>query len=388
MVIRTWLVSTAMGIAVMVAAGSNASSPEIHVAKTGDDSGRGSEAAPYLTIGKAATVAQPGDIVTVHTGTYREWVKPARGGTGEDGRIVYRAAPGEDVLIKGSERITSWTAKRRAASGRPNSRLRSSATTTLSPSNSLAVGSTTANGTSRRRLPRRRGISREANSRRGRPDREPGIARSTATTTICANFGRADPNIELTEINVRECLFMPTIARLNTSPSTVSTSCTPPRIGHRPYSNSRPGPSARAWENTGSSRTAPITNARCVGIILGHAPGVDYDDIDAYGDHIVRNNVIRRCGQAGIAGQKGATRSLICGNLIEDTNYRREFGGWETAAIKFHNSVDTVIRGNLIRGVFHQSRGRSGSGSTSATRASGSPQHYLQHPGRHRCSSR
>ena len=73
-----------------------------------------------------------------------------------------------------------------------------------------------------------------------------------------------------------------------------------------------------------------ITNARCVGIILGHAPGVDYSDIDAFGDHIVRNNVIRRCGQAGIAGQKGATRSLIEGNLIEQTNYRKEFGGWFT----------------------------------------------------------
>ena len=97
-----------------------------------------------------------------------------------------------------------------------------------------------------------------------------------------------------------------------------------------------------------------------MGIILGHAPGIDYSDIDAYGDHIVRGNVIRKCGQAGIAGQKGATRSLIHGNLIEDTNYRREFGGWETAAIKFHNSVDTVISDNLIRGVFHQKQGAFG----------------------------
>jgi alpha-N-arabinofuranosidase len=103
-----------------------------------------------------------------------------------------------------------------------------------------------------------------------------------------------------------------------------------------------------------------IINARCVGIILGHAPGVDYSDIDAYGDHIVRNNIIKRCGQAGIAGQKGATRSVITGNFIEDTNYRREFGGWETAAIKFHNSVDTVISGNLIQGVYRQQQGAFG----------------------------
>ncbi|HUT61274.1 MAG TPA: right-handed parallel beta-helix repeat-containing protein, partial [Phycisphaerae bacterium] len=69
---------------------------------------------------------------------------------------------------------------------------------------------------------------------------------------------------------------------------------------------------------------------------------------------------IRRCGQAGIAGQKGATRCLVAGNLIEDINYRREFGGWETAAIKFHESVDTVIAGNLIRRVDFQSHGAFG----------------------------
>jgi hypothetical protein len=70
--------------------------------------------------------------------------------------------------------------------------------------------------------------------------------------------------------------------------------------------------------------------------------------------------VIRRCGEAGIAGQKGATRCLIAGNLIEDTNYRKEFGGWETAAIKFHESVDTVICGNLIRRVSFQDFGAFG----------------------------
>ena len=66
-------------------------------------------AQPYGTISFAASMAQPGDVVIVHAGTYREWVKPPRGGTGDEKRIVYRAAPGEEVWIKGSERITSWT---------------------------------------------------------------------------------------------------------------------------------------------------------------------------------------------------------------------------------------------------------------------------------------
>ena len=86
-----------------------ASAREIHVAKTGDDSGNGSQERPYLTIAKASEVAQPGDVITVHAGTYREWVKPVRGGDGENNRITYRAAPGEEATIKGSERIASWT---------------------------------------------------------------------------------------------------------------------------------------------------------------------------------------------------------------------------------------------------------------------------------------
>jgi len=41
--------------------------------------------------------------VLVHEGVYRERVKPARGGTGPDAMICYEAAPGERVVIKGSE---------------------------------------------------------------------------------------------------------------------------------------------------------------------------------------------------------------------------------------------------------------------------------------------
>ena len=130
-----------------------------------------------------------------------------------------------------------------------------------------------------------------------------------------------------------------------------------------------------------------VTNARCVGIILGQAEGVDHTDIEAFGAHVVRNNVVRRCGQAGIAGQKGATRCLIEGNLVEDTNYRKEFGGWETAAIKFHESVDTVLRSNLIRGVYHQGYGAFGIWMDWGNQGNAHHgQYHLQHPSGHHLS--
>jgi len=81
---------------------------EIHVAVTGDDAGAGSAALPFRTVGRGGAEAQPGDQVIVHGGTYREWVKPPRGGTSEERRITYRAAAGEEVFVKGSERIGDW----------------------------------------------------------------------------------------------------------------------------------------------------------------------------------------------------------------------------------------------------------------------------------------
>ena len=81
---RTWLVSVAACIAVMASGGWTASARDIHVSEAGSDSGPGTEARPYRTINQAASVAQPGDTVLVHGGTYREWVRPPRGGTGEN----------------------------------------------------------------------------------------------------------------------------------------------------------------------------------------------------------------------------------------------------------------------------------------------------------------
>jgi hypothetical protein len=85
-----------------------ASAKEIHVSVSGDDSNPGSAAKPFKTISAAAQLARPGDVITVHQGTYRERVNPPRGGTSDAKRITYQAAKGERVEIKGSEVITNW----------------------------------------------------------------------------------------------------------------------------------------------------------------------------------------------------------------------------------------------------------------------------------------
>lgn len=71
------------------------------------DTNDGGEGSPLKTIQAGADRAMPGDTVLVKADVYREWVDPPRGGTREK-PIRYLAAPGEEVSIRGSERVTSW----------------------------------------------------------------------------------------------------------------------------------------------------------------------------------------------------------------------------------------------------------------------------------------
>ena len=94
------IASLLLGISLMAA--------EYHVTTTGDNANAGTPDKPLKTISAAAQKALPGDIVTVHAGIYRERVDPPRGGESDAKRIIYQAAPGEPVEIRGSEVVTGW----------------------------------------------------------------------------------------------------------------------------------------------------------------------------------------------------------------------------------------------------------------------------------------
>jgi hypothetical protein len=69
---------------------------------------------------------------------------------------------------------------------------------------------------------------------------------------------------------------------------------------------------------------------------------------ETIGSHIVRNNTIFNCEQAGIVGSLGAVFSQIYNNHIHDIWTKRQFTGAEIAGIKIHAPIDAVIRNNHI----------------------------------------
>lgn len=71
------------------------------------DENPGTSEQPFLTINHAAQLLRPGERVVVQSGTYREQIQPARGGSGPEAMISYEAAPGAHVAIKGSRIVAA-----------------------------------------------------------------------------------------------------------------------------------------------------------------------------------------------------------------------------------------------------------------------------------------
>lgn len=72
-----------------------------YVSPSGNDSGAGTAADPWKTLGKATQTVGSGDTVMVRAGTYNELVVPVNSGT-SDSPIVYMAYPGEAPVIDGT----------------------------------------------------------------------------------------------------------------------------------------------------------------------------------------------------------------------------------------------------------------------------------------------
>ena len=80
-----------------------------HVAQSDNasDENIGSEEEPFLTLGKAAEIAEKGDTVIIHEGKYRETLIPKNNGTCVN-PITFKAAEGEEVVISANEVVNGF----------------------------------------------------------------------------------------------------------------------------------------------------------------------------------------------------------------------------------------------------------------------------------------
>lgn len=67
----------------------------------------GNESNPFKTIGRAIREIRAGDIIIIHKGIYRESIELTTSGT-EKHPITIQAAKNENVILSGSELVTSW----------------------------------------------------------------------------------------------------------------------------------------------------------------------------------------------------------------------------------------------------------------------------------------
>jgi hypothetical protein len=215
-------------------------------------------------------------------------------------------------------------------------------------------------------------VFRRQDSERAKPsstDTQLWFAQVDATnTTIWAQFKAANPNEQPVEINVRQTVFYPDKPGRNyitVRDFTMSQAATP----WAPPTAEQIGVIGPHWSKGWIIENNVISHSICSGISLGKY-GDQWDNTSAdtaegyvktieralqngwnretIGHHIVRNNTISHCEQAGIVGSLGAAFCTVSGNTIHDIHVRRLFTGAEMAGIKFHAAIDTVIRGNHI----------------------------------------
>ncbi|MCP8900954.1 right-handed parallel beta-helix repeat-containing protein [Gilvimarinus xylanilyticus] len=334
-----------------------------HVAPDGKNQASGTVDDPFKSINAAAQKAQPGDTVLIHAGTYREWVNPPRGGNAEQGPIHFKAADNAQVRILGSERVTGW---QKQANGFYRVSLNPEFFGEFNPFDQLTrhpeyvsadeegdgwgwlkygrwthLGDIIADGQG---LTERKTLEELTDNPMSWH-----VTKDGENTVLWANFAALNPNEINVEVTSRPFGFFPSKAGLGYitvegfSIENVATHWAPPTV----FQPGAIGPNGgHHWvikDNT-------VLYAKNLCISLGNPNSAANEA--ASGHHQVIDNVLLRCGQGGIAGQTWNKNSVIAGNRIEDVNYRKEFGGWETAGIKHHTTSNLVIKNNLVRNVY------------------------------------
>lgn len=373
-----------------------------------DDNGPGTAKRPFRTINKAAQVLQPGERVVIASGTYRECVRPMRGGTGPAQMISYEAAPNAKVFVKGSEVLRdTWHqesipvrrfAAGAAAQGESQIAWQHDLAGAMFPDayNPFALDSAPGDrawldtkNVDMGPYFRRRGLVfvdgkplepmeqlRELASaqlpgpppagvpapRTGLPPRARGgpimqeIGGSPDARFWVENSGEAihirlpegTPAEHTIEITTREQVFIPLqkgLAYIRVK-----------GINFQHAGNGYPVPQ-RGLVSTGGGNHWIIEGntiewANGVGLDIANGDWNGAPVSQAGTSQIIRGNTIRYCGVEGIGGM-GTRDTLIENNLIEWCGWADAERAWEAAGAKFHFGRNLLFRRNVVRHIRH-----------------------------------
>ncbi|MBT3192969.1 MAG: DUF1565 domain-containing protein [Verrucomicrobia bacterium] len=371
---------------VIILAACSIQAAEYHISPKGLDSNTGSKSKPFKTISAAAHIAQPGDVITVHKGVYRERVNPPRGGTSDEKRIVYQAAPGEKAVIKGSEVVTGWE---KVQNDTWKVVLPNSFFGDFNPYSDV-IGGEWYLTPRKHRFDHLTGMVYlngewidEAKTLEQvlAPTGERLCWKAKVednTTTIWAQFKGVDPNKELVEINVRQSVFYPDQPGMNY----ITVRGFTMRQAATPWSGAMSeqiGLIGTHWSKGWIIEDNVISHSMNTGITLGRYDlpkrGVAMPEVSApgfvkscelalehgwskehIGSHVVRNNHISHCEKNGIHGSLGGIFSTIEGNTICDITVQGWIDGHDTGGLKLLGSHDVIIRNNHI----YRTHGRAG----------------------------
>jgi hypothetical protein len=374
-----------------------------------DDNGPGTNARPFRTISKAAQVLQPGERVVIASGTYRECVRPVRGGTGPAQMISYEAAPGAKVLIKGSEVLKDGWQQESVAirrfgppgqAGQPESQVvwQHDLKGSMFPDAYDPFALDSAPG-DRAWLDtksvdmgpyfRRRGLVfvdgkplepmeqlRELASARlpgppppGTPVPLTGLPPRTRGGPIMQEIGgspdgrfwvensgetihlrlpQGTPAEHVIEVTTREQVFAPLqkgLAYIRVKGITFQHAGNGYPVPQRGLVSAAGG---NHWIIEGNT----IEWANGVGLDIANGDWNAAPIPQAGTSQIVRGNTIRYCGVEGIGGMR-TQDTLIENNLIEWCGWADAERAWEAAAAKFHNARNLMFRRNVVRHIRH-----------------------------------
>src|SRR4051812_36811679 len=373
-----------------------------------DDSGPGTKARPFRTINKAAQLLRPGERVVIASGTYRECVRPARGGTRPSQMISYEAAPGAKVFIKGSEVLKDgWVEQPIPAGGGPGGRGGSTPPVTgwrheftaaifpdayqpfalpsimgswswldpravdmgpflrrrglvfvdgkplepveqqreLAAARLQPVPDFTVAAQPQNGLPPRRRGGPIMQEVGGSPDARYWVEASGQAIQIRLAAGTpADHEIEVT---TRQAAFVP--AQDGAGFIRIK------GLTFQHAANAYPFPQFGMISCAGGDHWVIEGNtiewANGGGLSIGRDANSGASR-QAGASHILRRNTIRYCGVEGIGGM-GTSNTLIEDNLIEWCGWADAERGWEAAGAKFHNARNLLFRRNVIRHMRH-----------------------------------